>query len=67
MHCAQHASDEFVYAIALLHQGHQSSDPTFVVDAASEVRKDEFLESIDLILKCHQVGNSLVALVRVVD
>jgi hypothetical protein len=55
MHRAQHASDELVYTIALLDQGHQRSNATFVVGAASEVGEDQLLESIDLILQSHEI------------
>jgi len=67
MHSSQHASDELVDAVALLHEGNQCSDSAFIVGAASEVRKDELLERVDLILQRHQVRNRLVSLVGIVD
>jgi hypothetical protein len=67
MHSAQHTSDEFVNAIALLHQRDQRSDAALVVCAASEVRENKLLEGIDLILQGHQVRNGLVTLIWVID
>jgi hypothetical protein len=67
MHGAQHAGNKLVYAIALLHQGHQRSNSTLVVGAAPEVRENELLERIDLILKGHQVGDCFISLVWIVD
>ena len=61
MHSAQHACNEFVDTIALLYQGHKRRYPTFVVRAASEMCKYEFLKSIDLVLKNHEVCDSLVS------
>jgi len=60
MHRPQHACDELVYAITFLHKRNQSSDSAFIVRAASEMGKDQLLESIDLILKGHQIRNCLV-------
>jgi hypothetical protein len=67
VHGSEHASDELVNAVALLDQRHQRSDSTFVVRAAAEVREDELLEGINLILQGHQVGNGLVAFIWVID
>lgn len=67
MHGAKHAGDELVDAVALLHQGHQGRDPALIVLTTPEMGKDEFLESLNLVLEVHQVGNGLVALVGVVD
>lgn len=67
MHGAQHASNEFVNSIALLDQRHQGSDPTLVVSNVSEVRKDQFLELLYLVLQHHQIRDGLVSLVWVVD
>lgn len=67
MHGAQHASDKFVYSIALLDQWHQGRDPTLVVSDVSKVRKDQFLELLYLVLQHHQIRDGLVSLVWVVD
>jgi hypothetical protein len=67
VHSAQHASDELVDAIALLDQGNQRSNAALVVCAAAEVREDQLLEGVDLVLQGHQVGDGLVSLVGVVD
>jgi len=50
MHGAQHAGDELVDTIALLDQWNQGCYPALVVRAASEVREDELLEGVNLIL-----------------
>lgn len=62
VHGSQHAGDELVDAITLLHKWHQCRDPTFIVRAGHEVREDELLEGIDLILQSHQIGDGLVAM-----
>ena len=61
MHCTEHACDELVNSIALLDKWHQSSYSTLVVGATTEVREDQFLEGIDLVLKSHQVRDCFVA------
>jgi hypothetical protein len=50
MHCAQHTSDELVDTVRLLDKWYQGCYPALVVRATSEVREDELLEGIDLIL-----------------
>ncbi|KAL1840656.1 hypothetical protein VTK73DRAFT_3704 [Phialemonium thermophilum] len=67
MHGAQHAGDKLVDAVALGDQGHQGRDAALVVAHAPEVREDELLELVDLVLQGHEVGDGLVALVGVVD
>ena len=67
MHCTQHAGDEFVDTVALLDQGHKRSDPAFVVSNMSEVGEDQLLELLDLVLQRHEVRDSLVAFIGVVD
>jgi hypothetical protein len=62
VHRPQHACDEFVDAIAFLHKRNQCSDSAFIVGAASEMGKDQLLESIDLILKRHQIRYRLVTM-----
>ena len=67
MHGSQHAGDKFVNSIALLDKGHKRSDATLVVSDVAKVRKDKFLELLNLVLQHHEVTNRLVALVRVVE
>jgi hypothetical protein len=50
VHSAQHARNELVDAVALLHQGNQRCDTAFIVSDIPEVREDEFLELLNLIL-----------------
>lgn len=61
MHRSQHAGDEFIYAIAFLHQWHQRRYPTFIIRSRSEMREDKFLERVDLVLEGHEIGDCLVA------
>lgn len=61
VHGAQHASQEFVNTIALLDKRHKTRDAAFVVRRTTEMRKDELLELLDLILQGHQVHDSFVA------
>lgn len=66
-HGAHHGCDELVNAKTLLDEWDKSSDTAFVVVGSTEMRKDEFLERVNLILKSHEVRNRLVSLVGVVD
>ena len=61
MHRPQHARDELVYSIALLNEGNQCGDTAFIVSSASEMRKYQLLEAVNLILQCHQVRDGLIA------
>lgn len=61
VHCAEHASDEFVDSVAFLNEWDEGGDATLVVDAVSEVGEDEFLEGFDLVLECHEVGYGFVS------
>lgn len=67
MHCTEHACDELIDAIALLYKRHEGRNAALVVVCASEVREDQLLELVYLVLQCHQVRDRLVALIRVVD
>jgi hypothetical protein len=62
VHRPQHTCDELVDAIAFLHKRNQCRDSAFIVGAASEMGKDELLESIDLILKRHEIRYRLVTM-----
>lgn len=66
MHCPQHARDKLVDAKALLDERHQCRDPAFVVGRSSKEGEYEFLEGLNLVLKCHEVGNGFIAAVSVV-
>lgn len=67
MHSSQHARDKLVDAITLLNQRHKRRDAALVVTNVPEVRKDQLLKLLNLVLQSHQVGNRLVPLIRVVD
>lgn len=67
MHCSKHARDELVDTVALLHKRNESRDSAFIVANTSEVREDELLELINLVLQDHQVADGLISLVGVVD
>jgi hypothetical protein len=62
MHCAQHASNKLVDTIALLHKRYQRGDSALIVSTRLEMREDQLLETINLILQSHKVGNSLVSI-----
>lgn len=64
---AKHACNEFIYAIALMDEGHKSRDSAFVVTNVAKVRKDELLELLNLILQYHEICDGLVAFVGVID
>jgi len=67
MHGAKHARDEFVNSITFSNEWYERSHSTLVVGASSERRKDQFLKGLDLVLEVHEIGDSLVTLIRVVD
>lgn len=67
VHGTQHACDEFVDAVTFLHQRDQGGYSALVVSTTPEMREDQFLELLDPILKSHEVGDSLVPFVGVVD
>jgi hypothetical protein len=60
VHGPQHACNKFVDAITLLDKGHQGRNATLIICAASEMGQDELLKGINLVLKCHQVGDRFV-------
>lgn len=60
MHRPEHARDELVDAVTLLDQRHQGGDAALVIGTAPEMRENELLESIYLILKSHQIGYSFI-------
>lgn len=60
MHRSQHASDKPVDTPTLFHQGNKRAYPTFIVGRVTEIREDQPLERIYLVLQAHQVRNSLV-------
>ena len=61
MHRSQHACNKFVNAIAFLHQRYQRRDPTLIIVPIAEACENQFLESLNLILQSHQIGDGLVA------
>ena len=67
MHGSQHARDKLVDSVALLNQGHQGRDSTLVVPHVSEVREDELLKLLNLVLQDHEVRDRFVALVGIID
>lgn len=67
MHGAQHAGDELVNAVTLLHQWYKGRNPALVVAHISEMRENQFLKLLDLILQSHEVCDGLVTFVRVID
>lgn len=67
MHGSKHAGDELVDTVTLLNERYQGGNSTLVVPHVAEVREDELLELLDLILQHHEVADGLVTLVGVVD
>lgn len=61
MHCSKHACSKFINPVAFLDERDQGRYPSFVIGATSEMRKDKLLKFIDLVLKAHQVHNSLIS------
>lgn len=60
MHSSQHTGDELVDTIALLHERDQRRDPALIVGSRQEVREDQLLERINLVLQGHEFGDSLI-------
>lgn len=67
MHGAKHAGNEFVDSVALGDKGHKGGYSALVITHVAEVGEDQLLELVDLVLEGHEVGDGLVALVRIVD
>lgn len=67
MHGAQHACNKLVDAVAFLYQRNEGGDTALIVSNMTEMRKNQLLELLNLILERHQVGNRLVTLIGVVD
>lgn len=61
MHCSQHARNELVNSITLLHQRYQRRDSALIVSARLEMRENELLKRIDLVLQSHKIGNGLIS------
>ena len=66
VHGPQHACDKLVYSITLLDQRNKGRDTTLVAADVPEMRKDEFLKLLNLVLQVHQVRDCLVSDVQVV-
>lgn len=62
MHCSQHACNELVDTIALLHERYQRRNSALIVSTRLEMREDQLLETINLVLQGHEVGNRLVSI-----
>jgi hypothetical protein len=45
-----------------LNQRHQRGYPALVVRSVLKVRKDQFLEGVDLVLEVHEIGDCFVAI-----
>jgi len=63
VHCAQHASNELVNTVTLLHKWHQGRNTALIVRTGLEMREDQLLETVDLVLQGHEIGNSLITIV----
>lgn len=60
MHSSQHACYESINAPALLDKRDKGRDTTLIVCRVPEVRENQALKRIDLILKSHQVRNRFI-------
>jgi hypothetical protein len=61
VHRSQHAGDKLVDAKTLLDEGDEGRDPALIVVGAAEVGENELLEGLNLVLKCHEVGDRLIS------
>ena len=64
VHGSQHACDELVDSIAFRDERNERRDTALVVRSGLEVREDELLEGIDLVLQGHEVGDCLITVHR---
>lgn len=64
MHGSQHAGNEFIDAITFLYKRHQRRDAALIVGSGLEMRENKLLKGIDLILQGHEIGDCLVATIR---
>ena len=60
MHSPQHAGNELVDTITLLHERDQGRDPAFVIGSREEMREDQLLERINLVLKVREIVDGLI-------
>lgn len=67
MQCAKHACDELVDAVTFVNKRDEGGDATFIVANIAEVRENELLELLNLILQYHEIGDGFVAFVRIID
>lgn len=67
MHGSEHAGDELVDTVALLNERYKGGDSALIVPHVAEVRENQLLELLDLVLQHHEVADGLVTLVGVVD
>lgn len=67
MHGPHHTGDKSINSIALLNQRDQSRYLTLIVITPSKMSKDQFLETIDLVLQRHQITDRLVTLIGIVN
>lgn len=67
MHGSEHAGDKLVDAVALLHKRYQGRNTALIVADVSEMGEDQFLKLFNLVLQDHEIGDGLVAFIRIVD
>lgn len=60
VHSSQHAGNELVDTIALLHERDKRRDPALIIDSRQEVRENQLLERINLVLKVREIMDSLI-------
>jgi hypothetical protein len=60
VHCSQHTGDKLINSVTLLDERYQGRYPTLIVVSILEMREDQFLEGVDLILEVHEIHNGLV-------
>jgi hypothetical protein len=64
MQSSSHAGDESVNTVRLFDKRNKSRNSAFVIACLFEMGEDELLERVDLVLKRHQVVDSLKAVIQ---
>ena len=61
MHSAQHASNKSINIPTLFDQRDKGRDAAFIVRRMAEMREDDTLKRLDLVLDTHKVRDGLVS------
>ena len=64
MHSPEHAGNKAVDAVAFVDERYQRGDFAFIICAVAEMREDQLLKGVDLVLELHEVRDCFVAVCK---